>query len=123
MQTGPAGDGRVIWLGGAGRDRLRRSDAADDLLSLPVEQRQRARHDATYPVDVCQAWTEDLCVVVDVADEVRGLLQVRRDPVEQAAYPEEIESQPAGEHANGEDGQDHQAPHHLTFASTLPRKR
>ena len=87
--------------------RLRWREAADDLLRHAVQQWQRTRHHATNPVDVRHARPDDLGVVVEVADEVRRLLQVRRDPVQQAADPEEGERQAAGEHADRDDGQDY----------------
>src|SRR5215469_8211807 len=119
MLTGPAGDGRADRLGRFSSTRLPWREVADDLLSHSVEQRQRTRNHATDPVEVRHARPDDLGVVVEVADEVRRLLQVRRDPVQQAADPEEVERQAAGEHADGNDGQDYQTPH-TTSPSRAP---
>jgi hypothetical protein len=66
---GPLRAGRPARLGHLGVRR--RSDATDDLLGHPVQERQCAGHDAANAIDVRNTWIYHLRVAIDRADEVR----------------------------------------------------
>src|SRR5262249_8570954 len=79
--------------------------------------------DAADLVDVRHARADGLCIVVDIPDEVRGILQVVCDPVQQCPEPEKVKREPAREHSDNEDRQNHQAFHLFTVSRTRPRNR